>query len=497
MRLLALLLGTALSAAAQAPSGPFFNVRDNGALGDGLADDTAALQKTIDAVSTHGGGIAYVPPGNYNLRPIELKSGVTLYLDAGAVLIASPNLSDYTPENQLHEGESVRVGLITVRHCHNVVIAGRGAIEGNGGRFVDSTRVKKLNDADPKYTRQGADFMNEKYGTDDGPWVPVKDRPGNLLRVLDSEDFELTGVTVRNSPAWTCEMYHSNNINIHHARIHSLDSNLRVPNDDGIDVNGCNRVHISDMDIQTGDDCIALFAGSNITIANSTLRSRSAGIRVGYYRAALRDVVVNNIVIDDSNRGINVNVRGGNTIENLLFSNILIRTRLLTGQWWGKAEPINVSAMVSPRDGGAPGLIRGLRFHDIRIDSEAGILVYAERPGMIQDLHFDAVQAHIRKGPLQESYGGNFDLRGDTRPELAIFRHDIPALFARGVSALTVDDLEVQWDDGLPAFYTYAVQVQDSAGVDVQRLKGLAAHPGLDPLRLDNCTDVTADTRPR
>lgn len=191
MRLLALFLGAAFSAAAQpASSGPFFNARDNGALGDGLADDTAAIQKTIDAVSTRGGGIAYVPPGQYNLRPIELKSGVTLYLDAGATLIASPNLADYPLEPQQREGESSRVGLITVRHCHNVVIAGRGAIEGNGGRFVDSTHVKTLNDADPKYTRQGADFMNEKYGAEDGPWVPIKDRPGNLLRVMDSEDFD-------------------------------------------------------------------------------------------------------------------------------------------------------------------------------------------------------------------------------------------------------------------------------------------------------------------
>jgi len=498
MRLPALLLGAALLAAAQPPSpGPFFNARDNGALGDGVADDTAAIQKTIDAVSARGGGVAYVPPGQYNLRPIELKSGVTLYLDANATLIASSNLADYPLEPQQREGESARVGLITVRRCHNVVIAGRGTIEGNGGRFVDSTRVKTLNDANPSYTRQGAAFMDPKYGTEDGPWVPVKDRPGNLLRVMDSEDFELTGVTVRNSPAWTCEMYHSKNINIHHARIHSLTSNLRVPNDDGIDVNGCSRVHISDMDIQTGDDCIALFAGDNITIANSTLRSRSAGIRVGYYRATLRDVVVSNIVIDDSNRGINVNVRGGNTIENLLFSNIVIRTRLITGQWWGKAEPINVSALVSPRNTGAPGLIRGLRFHDIRIESEAGILVYAEHPGMIEDLQFDAVHTHIHRGPLQESYGGNFDLRGDTRPELAIFKHDIPAFFAHGVRALALRDFSVEWDEGLPEFYTTAVHVEDSTGVEIRNLQGHAAHAGLNQLRLDNCQEVTADTHPR
>jgi len=473
--------------------GPLFNARDNGAKGDGKADDTAAIQNTIDDAGARGGGTAYVPPGDYAIRPIELHSGVTLYLEAGATLVASANLPDYPKEQQQREGESARVGLITVRHCHNVAIAGHGAIEGTGGRFVDSTRVRTLDESDRKYTRQKADFMNEKYGTEDGPWVPVKDRPGNLLRVMDSEDFELTGVTVRNSPAWTCEMYHSRNINIHHARIHSLTSNLRVPNDDGIDVNGCERVHISDMDIQTGDDCIALFAGNNITIANSTLRSRSAGIRAGYYSGSLRDVVVSNLVIDDSNRGINVNVRKGNTVENLLFSNIVIRTRLFTGQWWGKAEPIAVTAMVSPRNAGNPGGIRGVRFHDIRIDGEAGILIYAERPGMIEDLEFDAVHEQVHKGPVQASYGGNFDLRGETRPELAIIGHDIPALFAHGVWGLAVHDLKVVWDEGLPKFFTHAVQIEDSKDIELRNVQGKAAQIGLEAVHLDRCEDVRSD----
>ncbi|MGD0580965.1 MAG: hypothetical protein ABSC08_18820, partial [Bryobacteraceae bacterium] len=167
------------------------------------------------------------------------------------------------------------------------------------------------------------------------------------------------------------------------------------------------------------------------------------------------------------------------------------------GQWWGKAEPINVSATISPRNTSAPGLIRGLRFHDVRIDSEAGILVYAERPGMIEDLQFESVHARIRKGPLQPSYGGNFDLRGDTKPELAIFQHDIPAFFARGVRALALRDLAVEWDAGLPEFYTHAVQVEDSSGVEIRNFHGQAARAGLNALRLDNCRDVTADSRPQ
>ena len=473
-----------------APQGTAFNARDNGAKGDGKTDDTAALQKIIDDAGARGGGTAYVPPGDYAIRPIELRSGVTLYLEAGATLIASGNLADYPLETQQREGESARVGLITVRHCHNVTIAGHGAIEGSGLLFVDATRVKTADDSDLKYTRQGADFMNPKFGTQDGPWVPVRDRPGNLLRVMDSEDFELTGVTVRNSPAWTCEMYHSRNINIHHARIHSLTSNLHVPNDDGIDVNGCERVHISDMDIQTGDDCIALFSGNNITVANSTLRSRSAGVRIGYYAGTLRDVVINNVVIDDSNRGINLNVRNGNVVESVLLSNITIHTRLITGQWWGKGEPIVVTAMVNPRNPGTVGAIHGVHFRDIRIDSEAGVLIYGERPGMIEDLGFDGIHERIHKGPLEESYGGNFDLRGNTRPELALFGHDIPAWFAHGVTGLALHDVGVEWEDGLPPFYTHAVEIEDSKDIDLRNVRGKAARPGIEPMLFERCEGV-------
>jgi hypothetical protein len=150
---------------------------------------------------------------------------------------------------------------------------------------------------------------------------------------------------------------------------------------------------------------------------------------------------------------------------------------------------------VSPRNVGAPGLIRGLRFRDIRIEGEAGILVYAERPGMIEDLEFDAVHERVRKGPLQTTYGGNFDLRGDTKRELAIFAHDIPAFFAHGVHGLAVRDFTVEWDDALPEFYTHGVQVEDSKGVEIRNFQGPAAHAGIHALQLDRCEDVRADTK--
>jgi hypothetical protein len=43
----------------------WFNVKDYGAVGDGAADDTVAIQDAIDAASAAGGGVIYVPPGDY------------------------------------------------------------------------------------------------------------------------------------------------------------------------------------------------------------------------------------------------------------------------------------------------------------------------------------------------------------------------------------------------------------------------------------------------
>lgn len=162
----------------------------------------------------------------------------------------------------------------------------------------------------------------------------------------------------------------------------------------------------------------------------------------------------------------------------------------------GKAEPINVSALVSPRSKGEAGLIRGLRFHNIRIEGEAGIIVYAERPGMIDGLEFDSVHQRMRQGPLQATYGGNFDLRGDTRPELAIFQHDIPAFFAHGVKGLALRDYAIEWDKSLPAFYTHGVHVEDSRGVEIRNFRGTAARAGVSALQLDRCEEVRADAPP-
>ena len=72
-----------------AARGPF-DVRDLGATGDGRTLDTAALQGAIDACHRAGGGTVRVPAGTYLTKPLELRSFVTLHLEAGSTILGSP-----------------------------------------------------------------------------------------------------------------------------------------------------------------------------------------------------------------------------------------------------------------------------------------------------------------------------------------------------------------------------------------------------------------------
>ncbi len=74
---------------------PVLNVRKTGAVGDGVTDDTKAIQKAIDSLASLGGGTVKVPPGVYAINAkigLQMKSNVDMYMpDTTSVLQAIPN----------------------------------------------------------------------------------------------------------------------------------------------------------------------------------------------------------------------------------------------------------------------------------------------------------------------------------------------------------------------------------------------------------------------
>jgi hypothetical protein len=473
---LSFLLTLCVSVHAQSAGG-IRDVSSFGAKPDGRTLNTKAINQAISACSTAGGGTVFFPAGEYLSGSIELLNNVTMQLEAGAVLEGSTNLGDYALEPVPGRVEPTRAGLITARSANNIAITGRGVIEGNGMFFVDPVKLKQREelDFDKKYIRQGEDFMNPKYGTADGPLDP-KDRPNNMLRFFNCTNILISGVTLQNSPIWNVHFVHCEHVNVTGVAINSFGSRRRVPNDDGIDLSDTKYVHISDCDIQNGDDSIVVLGGEKITVANCTLSSRSAAVRVGFAGEDIRDCVFANLVIFDSNRGLAVNVRGSNSIENVLFSDIVIQTRLVTGHWWGKGEPIQVSARPWNPKINQIGHIKNVRFRNITAESPSGIIVYGSDQSIIKNLLFQDVRVRINSSPLQDSYGGNFDLRGCLDVPTAIFAHDIPAFYCRYADRVKIDGLEVEWADGLPSFFSSGIQFEDFHNIDIDGFSGGPAH---------------------
>lgn len=471
-RLILALLWT-LSAGAQ-PRDGYYNVLGYGAKPDGTTPATRAINQAIIDCSRQGGGTVLFPPGRYRSASLALLDNVTLQLEAGAILMGSSTLEDYPLEPDHQPGEPGRAGLITARHAHHVAITGQGVVEGSAMAFVDLVKLKlsEGRDFDKKYTRQGEAYMDPKFGTADGPLLPY-DRPGHLFRFIDCTNVQLSGVTLQNSPAWNVEFVRSEQIDINGIAINASASGRRVPNDDGIDLVESRDAHISNCDIENGDDGIAVLGGSErVAVDNCTLASRSTAVRVGFAGGDIRDCVFANLLIHDSNRGLGVYVRGPGSIENILFSDIVIDTRLMTGHWWGKAEPIHVSAILRDTNTDHIGRIKNICFRDIMARSESGILIHGCAQSVIQGLEFQSVKIRIKNGPLQESYGGNFDLRANRDLQSALFVHDIPAFYCRYASGLKIHGLAVAWDSALPAFFSHGIELEDFENVVIDGFTG-------------------------
>ena len=109
-----------------------FNLKEFGAVGDGVAMETKAIQGAIDACHDAGGGVVRVPSGDFQLGTIILKSNVTLSLDQGATLLGSTNAADYTTEGLDNPREGGPHCLIYANGATNVAIKGLGVIDARG-----------------------------------------------------------------------------------------------------------------------------------------------------------------------------------------------------------------------------------------------------------------------------------------------------------------------------------------------------------------------------
>ena len=452
-----------------------------GAKGDGSTLNTEAIYRAIRACAGAGGGTVHFPPGTYVTGTFELLSNITLQLDAGAVILGSPSLSDYGKIGDYDlgktygfnsSGEGDLVGMIVARNAHDVAIVGHGSINGRGDEFFDLGVSHVGSDFDAQYAQNPEAFA---AGVRDLTYGPVKakaaGRPGTMLIFQNCKNVLLRDVTLRAAPNWTLHLQNTEQATL--SGIH-VDNNLLIPNNDGIDCMRCRHVHISDSDIQTGDDDLAIVGSDDVNVTNCSLVSRSAAIRLESTRYSTFD----NLSIS-SNRGIGIFHRGesSESTQSVLFSNITMRTKLISGHWWGKAEPIYIAVTTCPL-GECKGGVRDVTFSNITAEAEGGIVIYGAENSPITGLTLDRVRLKITAPDpaIARSMGGNFDLRWTARNlQEAIFKHDIPALYCRWVQGFDVHGMYVNWSGDLPEYFSDGIQCEQFHDLNIDRFEGRQA----------------------
>src|SRR5688572_15577935 len=175
--LIACLISLMILACVAAHAQQFYNVVSFGAKNDSTQLATEPIRKAIEAAFKAGGGTVYFPAGKYLTGPIHLKSNITIFIDAGAVLHFSDNFDDYLPMVPSRwEGTDVVnfSPLFYAYEAENITIMGRGIIDGHGKKWWDFHH--KLYDTTIKRTKWQLEF--DKNNKD----VIRPDLPGMLER---------------------------------------------------------------------------------------------------------------------------------------------------------------------------------------------------------------------------------------------------------------------------------------------------------------------------
>ncbi|SEG70081.1 Polygalacturonase [Bryocella elongata] len=312
----------------------FFDPRAFGARGDGKALDSPAINKAIDACTAAGGGIVYLPPGVYRSGTVELKSNVTLYVEAGATILGSTEMSDYTGmKGPSLKGDANQFHLIFARDAENVTLAGPGRIDGQGPSFWLPSGRKPLPEDD-----QWAEVTAHAYKKN------PNGRPSPMLEFVSCRWLRIEGLRIENASGWTMRPINCDNVVLHGLNIKNPNYGS---NTDGMDICGCQNVFISDCAIDTGDDAICFKSEnpygtaprltSNVTVTNCTLTTCCNGFKIGTAtEGGFENIVFSNSVIYNSPgpykdrviAGIALETVDGGWIDGVTITNIRMqRTR--------------------------------------------------------------------------------------------------------------------------------------------------------------------------
>ncbi len=436
-----------------------FNVRDFGATGNGQNIDSKAINNAINAAANAGGGTVYLPAGEYQCGSIRLKSNVALYLEQGAVIIATsenPEVNYDQAEASVNDiyqdyGHSHwHNSLIWGDSVHDVSISGTGEIYGKGlvKGFIKDGMV-----------------ANKSISLHSCRNVIIRD-----ITIFHGGWFGILASGV-------------DNLTIDDLKIDT--------NRDGIDIDCCKNVHVSNCSINSpNDDALCLKssyalgdprATKNVTITNCQVSGYDEGTLLdGTYKRSdnasghrptgrikfgtesnggFKNIAISNCVFDYCG-GLALESVDGAALEDVAISNITMRDVV--------NDPIflRLGARMRGPKGTKVGELRRIKITNVIVDDADSMhcITIAGIPGHdIHDVELNNISVYYRGGGTGKESERIVPENEDKYPEPGMFG-PAPAygLFARHASGIELSDVNfyLTAPDSRPAF-----RFEDTKGI--------------------------------
>ena len=494
-----------------------FDVKKFGAKGDGKALDSPAINKAIEAAAAAGGGTVLFTAGTYRSFSIRLKSNVGLYLDHGAIILAAdprdgdgkydlpePNAWDqYQDFGHSHWHNS----LIWGENLENISILGPGRIWGKGlVRSGSQSRTKEQNDA---LEKQGPDPKAGPFGYPNARDAVEPGWGNKSIGLKLCRNVIIRDISILHGGHFAILATGVDNFTIDNVKIDT--------NRDGIDVDACKNVRISNCTINSPfDDGIcpkSSFAlgyarvTENVTITNCQVSGYDEGTLLdGTYKRDFRNangtfsptgrikfgtesnggfknITVSNCVFDYS-RGLALEAVDGALLEDVTISNITMRDI--------SNSPIFLrlgSRNRGPKESTKVGAMRRVIISDVVVynaDMKYASIISGIPGHMIEDVRLSNIRVYAKGGGTKEQAALEPAERENVYPEPSMFG-DLPAygFFIRHIKGLQMRDVEVSYlsPDLRPPFV-----LNDVIGAEFIHVKG-QREANVPPFVLKNVTD--------